>query len=314
MDGRAERGSRGRAAGAPGRRGLGQEQLQAETRIPIPAVGIEDPERRPAAGRAGPAAGDDDIGGLPDHVPAEADPRSAGELEADPRPRPDRGGHRAREPGRLEDEQGDPGPPGEGGEPAEPIGEPGRAIRADRQVQDEEVHGAAGQERPRDRKALLAVGRGEHHEPVRLDTTSHRLDRIEGPGEIQPGHDRAARLGLGGEPEGERRPPAREISPERQAHAPRQPAGPEDGVQGRKPGRVDAGRIRHGLAGPVRSGVPERRGLGFHRERPHDIADDAVSDGSWRSRSPARSEGRERRGHVGGKRRHQVPSIEHLFE
>jgi hypothetical protein len=313
MDGRTERGRGGRAAGAPGRRDLGQEQLQAETGIPIPAVGIEDPERRPAAGRAGPAAGDGDVGGLPDDVPAEANPRPAGKLEADPRPRPDGGGHRLHEPGRLEDEQGDPGPPGEGGEPAEPIGESGCAIRADREVQDEEIHGAAGQERPRDREALLDIGRGEHDEPVRLDATSHRLDRVEGTGQIQPGHDRAARLGLGSEPEGERRPPAREVSPERQAHAPWQPAGPEDGVQGRKPGRVDAGRIRQRLAGPSRSGVRKRQALGRHREGPHDVADDTVS-GSWRGRSPARLEGRQRRGHVGGEGRHQVPSIEHLFE
>lgn len=57
-----------------GRQAFPEEGLLAEAGIPIPAVGIEDPERGPPAGRAGPTARDDDIGGLPDDIPAEPDP------------------------------------------------------------------------------------------------------------------------------------------------------------------------------------------------------------------------------------------------
>ena len=57
-----------------GRQAFSEESLLAEARIPIPAVGIEDPERGPPAGRPGPTARNDDIGGLPDHITAEPDP------------------------------------------------------------------------------------------------------------------------------------------------------------------------------------------------------------------------------------------------
>lgn len=57
-----------------GRQAFPEEGLLAEARIPIPAIRIQDPERGPPAGRAGPTACDDDIGGLPDDIAAEPDP------------------------------------------------------------------------------------------------------------------------------------------------------------------------------------------------------------------------------------------------
>lgn len=57
-----------------GRQAFPEEGLLAEARIPIPAVGIEDPERGPPPGWAGPAPRDDDIGGLPDDIAAKPDP------------------------------------------------------------------------------------------------------------------------------------------------------------------------------------------------------------------------------------------------
>src|SRR3990172_11637584 len=78
----------------PGRRVFDEEQLLTETRIPVPTIRVEDPERGQPARRTGPAARDDDIGGLPDDIPAEPDPRSAGKFQADPPPLP----HRARPP------------------------------------------------------------------------------------------------------------------------------------------------------------------------------------------------------------------------
>ncbi len=126
-----------------GRRAFPEEHLLPETCIPIPTVRVQDPERGSSAGRTGPVACDHDIGGLPDDISAEPDPRSAGELQADPRPLPDRGGHRAHEPRRFEDQQGDSGSPGESGEPTESISEPRRPVGTRGQVQNEKVHGPA---------------------------------------------------------------------------------------------------------------------------------------------------------------------------
>ena len=221
-----------------------EEGLPAEAGIALAAVGIEDPEGGLATGRTGPVAGDEDLGRLADHVPAKADPGLPGELEADPGPLPDRGGHDIEEAGRLEDQKADPGPPGQGGQTAQAIREAGRALGAGREVHDEEVHRPARQESARDGQAFLRVGGGEDHEPLGLDAAGDRLDGIEGLGEVQPGDDGAARLGLGGQPQGERGPATREIAPEGEAHASWQATRPEDGVQLREPGREDPGRIR----------------------------------------------------------------------
>jgi hypothetical protein len=229
--------------GEAGERVEAEEPVPAEAGVPFAAVGVEDPDGRPPAGRAGPVAGDEDLGRLADDVPPEADPGPPDKLEADPRPLADRGGHRGGQPRRLEDEEADPGPAGEGTEAAEAIGEPGRPLRPGRQVHDEEVHGPAGQERARDREPFLRPGRGEDDEPFRADAAGHGLDGVEGGREVQPGDDRATRLGLRGEPEGERGPPAREVAPEREAHPAGEAARSEDGVELGKAGREDAGWI-----------------------------------------------------------------------
>lgn len=291
-----------------------EELVPTEAGVPLAAVGVEDPEGRPTTRRAGAVAGHDDLGRLPDDVPPEADPGLPSQLEADPRPLPDRRRHRGRQARRLEDEERDPRPPGQGRQPAEPFREPGGPRRPRREVDDEEVHGPAGQERARDRETLLRVCRGDDDEPLRTDAAGHGLDRVEGVGEVQPGNDRAGRLGLRGEPEGERRPPAREITPEREARPAGQAARAEDRVEVPEPGREDAGRIRE--AGPSRraeGGIPlgleVRLGRRRHREGPDDLA-----RGARRGRPPARSEGREGCRHVRGKGRHRMSSIEHLFE
>jgi hypothetical protein len=53
---------------------IGEELVVAKAGIACAAVGVEDPERRPLAGRAGPVAGHDHFRSLSDHVAAEADP------------------------------------------------------------------------------------------------------------------------------------------------------------------------------------------------------------------------------------------------
>ena len=312
MDGGGEKAGRGRpddprdGRSLDRRRILGQER-ETEAGIPIPAIGIEDPERGPPARWARPAAGDEDLGGLADDIPPQPDPGLPGELEADPRPLPDRGGHRAGEARRFQHEQRDSRPPGEGGQAAEPVGKLRRAFRTGRQVDDEEVHGPPGQERAGNRQALVRAGRRDDHQPGRIDPPGNRLHGIEGIGEIQPGDDRAVGLGLRGEPKGDGGPAAREIAPQREAHTPGQPARAEDGVERREPGGVDLRRVHRHLGG--REGRLETCRLGGQRQRSQH-----VPGGARRGRAPARSKGRQGCRHVRGKRRHQVLSIEHLFE
>ena len=291
-----------------GDRAFGEERPETKAGIPVPAIGIEDPEGGPPARWPGPAARHDDLGGLPHHVSPKPDPRLAGKLQADPGPLPDRGGHRTDEARRLQDEEGDPGPTGEGGEPAEPVGEPRRTLRPGRQVDDQEVHRPAGQERPGHRQTLVRAGRGQDHEPGGLDAAGHGLHRIEGVGEIQPGDDRPARLGLGGEPEGDGGPAAREVAAEREAHPARQAAGAEDGIQRREAGGVDAGGVRCGVGS--RGSEPDA-GV---RLRNQCQRADHLPRGPGGGRSPARAKCRQGCRHVRGKSRHQVPSIEHMFE
>ena len=217
-----------------------QKGLAAEAGVSLPSVRIEDSERRPPAGWAGPVAGDDHLRSLADDVPPEADPRSTSQLETYPRRLADGRRHVRDEPRRLQDHEADPGPPGQRREPAEAVGNARGAFDAGREVDDEEVHGPAREQRAGDREALVGVARGEDHEPLRPDTAGDGLHRIEGRGEVHPGHDRARGLGLRDQPQGERRPAAREVAPEREAHPPGQAAGPENRVEGRKPGREDA--------------------------------------------------------------------------
>jgi hypothetical protein len=295
-----------------------EEGFPAEAGIALAAVGIEDPEEGPATGRTRPVAGDEDLGRLADHVPAQADPGVPGKLEADPGPLPDRGGHGLDEAGRLKDQEADPGPPGQGGEAAQPIREAGGTLGPGRKVNHEKIHGPAGQERPGDGQALLRPGRGEDDQPFGLDAAGHRLHRIEGLSEVQPGDDGAAGLGLRGEPQGEGGPAARQIASERQAHPAGQAARPQDGIQLREPGGEDPARVRRpgnlprelllALRGPRRRPCePSVRGC-------QGEGSGNRSRGARCGRSPARAKGRQGRRHVRREGRHQAPSIEHLFE
>jgi len=233
MDG--ERDGRGKD---PARRGglkagegkAGQELVTAQAGVPLPAVGIEDPERGAPPGRTDPAAIHHDLGRLANHIPTEPDPRAAGEFEANPSPLPDRGGHVPHKTRRLEDEEADPRPPRQRREPAESIGEPRRALRPGRQVQDEEIHRPPREERAGDRQALVGTCRREDHQPFRLHAAGDGLDRIERLGEIQPGDDRPGRLRLRREAKRDRGPSARQVAPQGEAHPAREPARPEDRI------------------------------------------------------------------------------------
>ena len=54
------------------------EAFTAEAGVALTAIRVEDPERRPATRRAGPAAGYQDLGLLADDVAPKAEPRSTG--------------------------------------------------------------------------------------------------------------------------------------------------------------------------------------------------------------------------------------------
>ena len=288
---------------------LGKEPVAAEAGVALAAVRVQDPEGRAATRWAGPAAGDHHLRSLADHVPAQPDPRPTGQLEPDAGRLADRTGEpaRARHVRRLEHDEADPGPSGQRRQPAESIGEsaPEDRVRAFpiacRQVDDQQVDGATGEQRAGDRQTLVRVGRGQDDEPLRLDPPGDDLDGVERGGEVQPGDDRAGGLRRRGESQRERGPPARQVAAQCHAHASRHAAGTEDGIELGEAGREDS--------------IPVRlwqRTIRFERDRGQRADDVAREPG--RGRAPTRSKGRQGRAEVRIRSGHRTPSIEQMFE
>jgi hypothetical protein len=213
-----------------------QESVVGETRIPLAALGVEDPQDRPTPRRAVAVVGDERLGPLPDDIPAETDPRSSSQLEPDARRLVDRGRETAGRPGRIEDQEQRLRPPGESGESMEAIGDLRRLVGLGQattgQVDDEQVDRAAGQQAAGDAQTLVQAGRRDDHEPFEPDAPADGLDRVEAARQVEPRHDRAPGLGLGGDPQAEGRPPARALPADRDAGRGRQPARSEDRVEG----------------------------------------------------------------------------------
>jgi hypothetical protein len=270
--------------------GLDQEPVETEAGVALASVGVENPDRRPPAGRSGSVATDDHLRSLADDVSPEADPRAPGELEADAGGFADGRDDVLAESRRLQHDERDPGPPRQAGKPAQPIGDP-LPGQPGREVDDQEIDRPTGEQRAGDRQPLVGVSGRQDHEPLRPDPASDGLHGIERGSEVQPGHDRAGRLGFGDQPQGEGRPAAGEIAAEREAHAARQPAGPEDGIDGREARRQHA------------PGLRSRRLLAV-LERPQGECPDDLPGRRRGSRAPARPEGREGRRDVRGKLRH----------
>jgi len=84
---------------------LAEEIAACETGVPIAAFRVEDSQLSPPPRRAKTVASDHHLRPLPDHVPAQADPRSPGELEAEPGSLCQRLRRCGRQTGRLEDYQ-----------------------------------------------------------------------------------------------------------------------------------------------------------------------------------------------------------------
>ncbi len=281
-----------------------QEVRAAKTGIPFTALGVEDPERRPFARRPISIAGDHGLRPLADDVASEPDPGPSGEFQAETGRLGHGRGQAAGGTGRLEDDEDRVRPAGEGGQSPESIGDPGRAVRggesAAGQVQEEQVHRAAGEERAGDGEALVQRRRGDDDEPFEIDAAGDSLHRIERAGEVQPGHHRSLELGLGRDPEREGRPAAGAVAADGDTGRSGQAAGPEDRIERREPGVDDA------VGGGTRGGDRGRRIPGEWRdgERAHDLRS---------CRSPASLEGRHGCRHVRGKGRHRTVIVEHPF-
>jgi hypothetical protein len=268
------------AGGGGGTVVVAEELVAGEAAIPLPALGVEDPELRLAARRTESVAGDRHLGPLADDVAPEADPRPAGQLEAEAGRIGDGGREAARQARRLESDEERLRATSERGETPEAIRDAGgrRArIRPRRQVDDEQVDRPTGQHRTGDREPLVERVGGDDNEPVEANAPGDGLDRVEGTGQVEPGDDRTVGLGLGGEAQGERRHPRARLAPQGDAGAPRQAARSENRVEGREAGPDD----RLDRAAALRLALRRQR---RRRQRP----DDPRS-----CRAPPRLEGRQ---------------------
>jgi len=222
---------------------VAEEVVAGETGVALTTLRVEDPESRSPPRRAVAVAGDERFGPLADDVATEPDPRPSGELETDTGRLGDGRGQTTRETRWFEDDEERLRASSECRQTTEPVGDAGRAIRSGEattgQIEDEQVDRSTGQQRATDGQTLIQCFRRDHDEPLEADPAGDRLDRVETAREVQPGHDRALRLGLRREPQDEGRPTARSIATDRDTGRSGQAAGPEDGVEGREPGADD---------------------------------------------------------------------------
>ncbi len=276
--------------------------MAGEAAVALPAVGVEDPELRPSPRRPEPVAGDGHLGLLADHVAPEPDPGASRQLQAEAGRFGDGRGETPGQAGRFERHEQRLCPAGQGDEAAKPVGDlrMGRAgIRMWRQIEDEEIDRPSREERARDRQPFVERRRGEDDEPVQANAAGDGFDRIERQGHVEPGDDRALRLGLCREPERERGLSGARLTAERDAGAARQATRTQNRVKIAEAGPDDP------LAGLRRRGDGAGRLVRQRRRRQR--ADDPRS-----CRAPACLEGRQSSRHVRGERRHGQ-TIEQMF-
>ncbi len=284
-----------------------EELVPAEAGVALTALRVEDSQRRSTTRRPISVACDQRLRSLAHDVATEPDPRAANELQAEA----GRSGHGTRqvagETGWLQHDEERLRAPGQGGQTVEPIGKASRAVRggdaAAGQVQDDQVHRASGKQRSTDGQPFIERLRGDDHQPFEADAPGDSLDRIKASSEIDPGHDRAGRLGLCGEPEDEGGPTARPITADRNACRTWQAARSQDRVEVRESSPDDPVTW-------VRCGFRPWRWIGQGR-----LAR-SQSEGAFgkpRScRSPASLEARHGCHHICRECRHPF-KIEHLF-
>ncbi len=275
-----------------------------EAGIALLSVGVEDSQLGSPPRRTEPVARHRDLRPLTHDVAPEPDPGAVGQLEAQAGRVGDGRGQPAVERRRFEDDEEGVRAAGERGKPAEPVVDAGGvaiARPAGGQIDEQEVDGAGGEQAAGHRQALVERLRREHDEPFETDAAGDRLDRVEAARQVQPGDDRAVRLGLGGEPERDGRPAARPRAAERDAGRARDAARSENRVEVHESGPDDA------LPRDIRRG--DR--LGGQRDRGE--GPDHVPGESRSCRAPARLEGRQGGRHVRVEGSHRPAIIERLF-
>ena len=222
---------------------LDEKVVPAEAGVAFTAVRVEDPEGRPPPWRAVSIANDQRLRPLADDVTSEPDPRPSRQLEPKAARSGDGAGHRPRQPGWLEDDEERLRPTGERRQPPEPVGDRPRSIglreSAARQVEHQEVDRPPGQQAPRDGQPFVERLGRDDDEPFEPDAARDRLDRVERPGQIQPGHHRAGHLCLGDEPKRQGGPSARAVATDGDAGGSRQATESQDGIEAREPGGDD---------------------------------------------------------------------------
>ena len=206
-------------------------------------------------------------------VPPETDPRPTGKLQAQADRFPQRAGDALGQARRLQDDEQAARPTGECGKTPEPIRDarwprPARPRRTrtlilhsqHREIDEQEIHRAALEQGAGDAEPLVQGVRREDDEPLQPDAARDGLHGIERAGEIQVRDDRTAGLRLGGEPQRERGLAAGCVAVHRDAGQARDPARPEDRVQGREARGHDPAIIRVRQA--IRRPIIEREGRG----------------------------------------------------
>ena len=305
---------------------IDEEPVTAETGVALATVGVEDPERRPPPWRAVAVPGDQRLRPLADDVASEADPRTTCQLQSEARGFGHGTGQGPREAGGLQHDEQCLRSPGQGGQSTQATGNGGRSLAvgdarralavgdgrrpvrggepAAGQVQHQQVHRPAGQEHAADGQALIERLRRDDHQPLQADAPGHGLDRIEAPGQVDPGDDGTRGLGFRGQPEDEGGPAAGAVTADGNTRRPWQPTGTQDRIEGREPGPDD----------PVVRGGGRRRLRRFGRRgrvRHRGQGEGTLGD-PWSCRSPSSLEARHGCRHVRGECRHPS-TIEHLF-
>ena len=191
------------------------------------------------------------------------------------------------------------------------VGDLGRLVglreSAAGQVEDEQVDRAAGEKRARDREALVQAGRRDDDQPLEPNAAGDRLDRVEAAREVQPGHDRALRLGLRDDAEREGRPAAGAVAADRDAGRLGEAARPEDRIERGEAGMDDAvvvGDVGLGLVLRLCVLVRCDRRRGRQGQGPHHPR----SCGT-----PSSPEARDSGVHISIGGRHRTVRLEHLF-
>jgi hypothetical protein len=185
--------------GLPGHGGLWhadgeirEEVVAGAAGVAIVAVGVENPKLCPPPRRAEPVAGNHRLRPLAHDVAAQPDPRPASKLQPKPGRFRDRAGHPGRQARWLDEDQQRFRPAGQRDEPMEALTHLGRArgaVEARRQVEDEQVDRAPGEECGGDRQALVEARRRDDDEPLEADAAGHGLDRVECLAKVEPRGD-----------------------------------------------------------------------------------------------------------------------------